>query len=97
MTIQSKELRFKAKLEALEEQTVLTFPRIVELLRSGKRLIFVPESAVAEELTSRQLRTLGALVKICGFYGATVIFSPQGTFSMYRRGAAGGPDQEQQN
>ena len=73
------------KFEVLKAEVNIAFREIIERLEEGKRLILIAEDLLAGELNSERLREMGALVKVCGLYGATVIFSQEPAFVVYDR------------
>ena len=73
------------KFDVLKAEVNLAFSEIIEFLEEGKRLILVAENLLAADLDPEKLRVIGALVKVCGLYGATVIFSREPEFAVYDR------------
>lgn len=72
------------KLELLKMKVNAYFREVVDKLETGSRSIVVYEERLAESLDDDLLMLTGALVKVCGSYGATVSF-PIGAVAIYDR------------
>jgi hypothetical protein len=68
-----RESRYR-ELEALVEQSC---PGFMKGLTSGTPLVFVREEAAVSDLSDEELHFLGALVKVIGKYGCTLVIGPQ--------------------
>jgi hypothetical protein len=77
----------RKKLEVLKEEVNIAFAGVVPLLENGRRLIIVAEDLIADIFDPEAMATVGQLVKVCGTYGATVIFSKKDSFAVFNRHA----------
>ena len=82
------------KLEVMKAEIEAVFTGVSHMLEQGVRFIIVAEELLAKDLAANQLRNVGALVKVCGAYGATVVFSPSTSYTIFDRIRSGEVDEE---
>jgi len=62
--------------DLLEAEVKRDFPGFVDRIKDGGKAVFVGyKSILCRTLTPECIRRIGALVVLCSYYGATVIFA----------------------
>jgi hypothetical protein len=77
-----RESRYK-ELEALIESNC---PGSIERLSLGHHLVFIREEPAVSDLSDEELHFLGALIKVSGKYGCTLVIGPQDRCTVHRIG-----------
>jgi hypothetical protein len=64
----------------LKKEVSLDFPDLIPSLESGLQVVLVTDRRLGKNLNPDSLRKLGGITKLCGYYGATVLFVNQSKF-----------------
>lgn len=68
-------------------------PELLDAIKSGNRLVFFREDITAPFLSDRELLLLGAIIKVAGRLGLTIIIGPyQGVAMLHPKVSGEEPD-----
>ncbi len=74
----------ESRYQELEAIIELQCPGSTENLKTRNRLVFICEAAAVSDLSDEELHFIGALVKVAGKYGCTLVIGPQDRATAYR-------------